>query len=56
MLSNIKRAIQTLWQMLYLLAQILGFNNKPEIYDHDQDFASTFVNCKLKAQGGFLYF
>ena len=34
-------------------AQILGFENIPELYKEDHDFAPTFVECQHKAQGGF---
>jgi len=34
-------------------AQILGFENIPELYKEDQDFAPTFVECQHRAQGGF---
>jgi len=37
-------------------AQILGLENIYELYEHDQDFASTFANCKHRAQGGFYIF
>jgi len=30
-------------------AQILGFENIPELYEQDQNFASTFTNCKHRA-------
>ncbi|XP_068475117.1 uncharacterized protein [Phaseolus vulgaris] len=34
-------------------AQILGFENIPELYKEDQDFAPTFAKCQHRAQGGF---
>ena len=37
-------------------AQILGFGNIPELYENDQDFASTFASCKHRAQRGFYVF
>jgi len=33
-----------------LRAQILGFENIPELYKEDQDFAPTFANCRHRAQ------
>jgi len=33
-------------------SQILGFENIPELYENDQDFASPFVSCKHRVQGG----
>jgi len=36
-----------------LIAQILGFDNIPKLYEYDQDFASTFGSSKHRAQGGF---
>ena len=37
-------------------AQILGFENITELYKEDKDFASTFVQCEHRAQGGFYVF
>jgi len=34
-------------------AQILGFDNIIELYKEDHDFASIFVKCEHRAQGGF---
>ena len=34
-------------------AQILGFENIPELYKEDRDFAHTFSKCQYRAQGGF---
>jgi len=34
-------------------AQILGFENIPEIYEKDPYFAPAFASCKHKEQGGF---
>ena len=34
-------------------AQILGFENIPELYKEDQDFAPTFAKCQHRAQRGF---
>ena len=33
--------------------QILGFENIPELYKEDQDFAPTFAKCQHRAQRGF---
>ena len=33
--------------------QILGFENIPELYKEDHNFAPTFVECQHRAQGGF---
>jgi len=30
-------------------AQIFGVENIPELYENDQDFASTFASCKYRA-------
>ena len=34
-------------------AQILGFENIPELYKEDQDFAPIFAKCQHRAQGDF---
>jgi len=34
-------------------AQILGFENIPELYKEDQDFAPTFAKYQHKSKGGF---
>ena len=34
-------------------AQILGFENIPELYKEDQDFVPTFVKQQYRAHGGF---
>ena len=34
-------------------AQILRFENIPELYKEDHDFAPTFAECQHRAQGGF---
>ena len=39
-----------------LEVQILGFENIPELYKEDQDFAPTFAKCQHRAQWGFYVF
>ena len=62
MLSNTRRAVQTLWQMLSL-GDIPSFLNlEPKFldlktylnfYKKDKDFAPTFAKCQHRVQGGF---
>jgi len=37
-------------------AQSLGFQNIPELYKENQDFAPTFAKCQHRAQRGFYVF
>jgi len=62
MLSNIRRVVQILWQMLYhrdmpsfinLEPKFLDLKTYPNLYEEDSYFSPIFTNCKHRAQGGF---
>jgi len=42
--------------LVSLDAQILGFDNKKELYEHDRYFSSIFVSCSKKPFDRFYFF